>query len=188
MDLSKLSQNEKLALYGSIALVVGGLLGYSYGVTVLGVLAGLAMLVVLFLPQLSPGTTLPGSRGSILLLMGGIAGVVMLLALWSAVTGVLFVETDLRDLFFLIAVAGAFVMAWAGWQEFQAEGGKFQLGSTDGGTSSTAAAAPGGAAVAAEPPAGEAPPAAEPEDRYADDADATAAGDGHPDERDRPIG
>ena len=31
-------------------------------------------------------------------------------------------------IFFLIAVAGTVVMAWAGWQTFQAEGGKFNVG------------------------------------------------------------
>lgn len=146
MDFSKLNQNEKLAVYGSIALIVGGVVGYSYGLTVLGLLAAIAMLVLIFLPQFSPGTTLPGSRGSLMVAVGGLAGVAMVLAFLSALTGVLLVNTNLRDLFFLVAVAGGLLMAWAGWQEFQAEGGKFQIGS---GASSTPAAAP----PASEPPA-----------------------------------
>lgn len=146
MDFSKLSQNEKLAVYGSIALIVGGVIGYSYGLTVLGLLAAIAMLVLIFLPQFSPGTTLPGSRGSLMVAVGGLAGVAMVLAFLSALTGVLLVNTNFRDLFFLVAVAGGLLMAWAGWQEFQAEGGKFQIGSA----SSTAAAAPPSSAPPAE--------------------------------------
>ena len=160
MDFSKLSQNEKLAVYGSIALIVGGVVGYSYGLTVLGLLAAIAMLVLVFLPQFSPNTSLPGSRGSLMLAVGGLAGVAMALAFLSALTGVLLVNTNFRDLFFLIAVAGGLLMAWAGWQEFQAEGGKFQIGSS---ASTAAASAPPAAAAvdATETPAAE-PVASEP--------------------------
>lgn len=130
MDFSKLGQNEKLAVYGSAALLVGGAVGYSYGLTALGMLAAIAMLAVVFLPQFSSGIALPGSRGSLMVAVGGLAGAVMALALLQAVAGVLFVNFNLRDIFFLVAVAGGLLMAWAGWQEFQAEGGKFQLGSS----------------------------------------------------------
>lgn len=158
MDLSKLSQNEKLAMYGAAALIIGGAVGYGYGLTGLGMLAAVAMLAIVFLPQLSPGTTLPGSRGSLMLVAGGLAGVVMVLALLQAITGVLFVNTNLRDLFFLVAVAGGVLMAWASWQEFQAEGGKFQLGSSaPEATPAAPVAAPPDAAPPAEPVASEDP-------------------------------
>ena len=145
MDFSKLSQNEKLAVYGSIAVLIGGLVGYSYGLTVLAVLAAVAMLAVIFLPQMSPSTNLPGSRGSLMLLLGGVAGVILLLALVLYI-GIVFTAFGVRDLFFLIAVAGGLLMAWVGWQEFQSEGGKFQLGS-----SSAAAAPPPAASDPAKP-------------------------------------
>ncbi|HSJ00487.1 MAG TPA: hypothetical protein VLA59_08885 [Patescibacteria group bacterium] len=152
MDFSKLGQNEKLAVYGAAALIIGGILGYSYGLTALGILAAIAMLAVVFLPQLTPGVALPGSRGSLMVAVGGLAGVVMVLALLQAVAGVLFVNTNLRDLFFLVAVAGGVLMAWAGWQEFQAEGGRFQLGSSaPAATSPAAATAPAVDAAPAEP-------------------------------------
>ena len=144
MDFSKLSQNEKLAVYGAAAVIVGGLVGYSYGVTVLAVLAAIALLAVVLLPQLSAGTKLPGSRGSLMLLTGGVAGVVLVLA-FVLYIGTIFTAFNIRDLFFLIAVAGGVVAAWAGWQEFQREGGKFQIGT---------------AAAASAPPAAAAPPAA----------------------------
>jgi hypothetical protein len=154
MNFAKLSQNEKLGVYGAVAVVVGGLVGYSYGLTVLAVLAAVALLIVLFLPQMSPNTSLPGSRGSLMVLLGGIAGAVMVLAVLLYI-GTIFTAFNVRDLFFLIAVAGAVVMAWAGWQELQAEGGKFQLGAA---SSSSAAAAP---PAASAPPAPSAPSAEE---------------------------
>jgi hypothetical protein len=162
MDLSKLSQNEKLATYGAIAVVVGGLIGYSYGLTVLAVLAALAALAVIFLPQLSPSTSLPGSRGSLLLVAGGVAALVMALALVMYLR-VIFSGFNLFDLFFLVAVAGAVVLGWASWREFQEEGGKFQLGGSGAASASspTATAPPAEArAEAAAPATAPAPPPA----------------------------
>lgn len=138
MDFSKLTQNEKLATYGALAVLVGGLVGYSYGLTILAVLAAVGMLAIVFLPQLSAGTKLPGSRGSLMLIAGAVAGVILVLA-FLIYMGIVFTAFGVRDFFFLIAVAGGVLMAWAGWREFQGEGGKFQVG--------TAAAAP-----AAQPP------------------------------------
>lgn len=183
MDFSKLGQNEKLAVYGSAALLIGGAVGYSYGLTALGMLAAIAMLAIVFLPQFASGIALPGSRGSLMVAVGGLAGVVMVLAALQAVAGVLFVNFNLRDLFFLVAVAGGVVMAWAGWQEFQAEGGKFQLGSS----APAASPAPPAASPATEAPAAEAAPA----ERATPAAEAPAvdstAHDEPPAEDDRPA-
>lgn len=164
MDFSKLDSNEKLAVYGSIAALVGGIVGGT--VSALGwlaFLAAIAMLIVVFLPQLSPTTTLPGSKGSLMLICGAIAGIIMVLGLLTIIglLGYYFQFSALNAIFFLIGVAGGVVMAWAGWQAFQAEGGKFQIGNAPASSGSTAAAsspaAPPPAAPAAPPPA--APPA-----------------------------
>lgn len=139
MDFSKLSGNEKLAVYGSAAVIIGGLVGYNYGgFAILAVLAAVGLIAVVFLPQFSPGTNLPGSRGSLMVVLGGIAGVVLVLALIIS-AGTVFRAFNVRDLFFLIAVAGGLLMAWAGWQELQGEGGTFKLGSA---SSTTAPPAP----------------------------------------------
>lgn len=148
MNFSSLSSNEKLAVYGSIAVIVGGLVGF-YGVGLIAVLAGIAMLVIVFLPQMSPSTTLPGSKGSLMLLVGGIAAVVLVLSL-LVYSGVLFAFAGISSILFLVAVAGGLLMAWAGWQEFQSEGGKFQLGNSGATTGTTA---PPAAPPAATPPA-----------------------------------
>ena len=82
MDLSKLSASEKLAVYGAIATVIGGVIAAAsypghWAVTWLGAILGLAMLAVIFLPQMSPGTTLPGKKGSLMVVLGGLAAVLM---------------------------------------------------------------------------------------------------------------
>jgi hypothetical protein len=157
MDLSKLSASEKLAVYGAIATVIGAVVAASsypghWGVTWLGAILGLAMLAIIFLPQTSPGTKLPGSRGSLMVVVGGVAAVLMAFVLLSTFSFT-FEGFDVSSLLFLIAVAGALVMGWAGWQAFQAEGGKFQMGS------SGAAAAP---PAAPAPPPQASPPASMP--------------------------
>lgn len=139
MDFNKLSANERLAAIGAAVLIIFSLISYGFGLSSLGVLAAIALLVVIFLPQFSPSTSLPGSRGSLMLLTGGIAGVVMVLAFLSLMS-ILFAGFGANDLFFTIAVVGGVIAAWASWQEFQAEGGKFVLGTPAGGSASAAAA------------------------------------------------
>jgi hypothetical protein len=158
MDFSKLSSNDKLAVYGAIAAIVGALLGFGgVGGGGFGLLPGIAMLVIIFLPQFSPNTTLPGSKGSLMLIVGGLSAIGALFALLGLLTvlglfafygGFLFVGL-------LLGAAGGLLMGWASWREFQAEGGKFNLG-----MASSAPPAPPAAPPA--PPAPPAPTMAEP--------------------------
>ena len=147
MDFSKLGSNEKLAVYGSIAVIVGLIVAsagfFGFGLGTLALLAAIAMLVVVFLPQFSPGTSLPGSRGSLMLIIGGVAAVILVLTFLSFVSFIGALFGSLNGIMFLVALVGSVVMAWAGWQEFQAEGGKFQLG-----TATANSARPSGAADA----------------------------------------
>ena len=132
MDLSKLSASEKLAVYGAIATVIGGVVAASsypghWGVTWLAAILGLAMLAVVFLPLLSPDTKLPGREGSLMVIIGGVAALIMALVFLTTIAFT-FEGFDLSSALFLVALAGALVMGWAGWQAFQAEGGKFDIG------------------------------------------------------------
>ena len=79
-----------------------------------------------------------------MLVLGGIAGIIMVLGLLTilGLLGYYFQFAALNAIFFLIGVAGGIVMAWAGWQAFQAEGGKFQMGSGTGGSSGGSAPPP----------------------------------------------
>jgi hypothetical protein len=173
MDLSKLDQNDRTAAIASAVLVIAGLIAatsyITYGITWLAILAAVGMLFVVLQPQIAPGMNLPGSKGSLMLILGGIAGVIMVLALLTTL-GFIFLSFGVADILYLVAIAAAVVMAWTGWQAFQAEGGKLQLGTSGGATSTAAAPAPPepspAPAPAAEPgpvtPAPAEPPVADP--------------------------
>lgn len=171
MDLSKLSASEKLAVYGAIATVVGAVVAASsypghWGVTWLAAILGLAMLAVIFLPQMSPGTQLPGKKGSLMVAVGGLAALIMAFVLLTTINFT-FEGFDVSSLLFLVAVVGALVMGWAGWQAFQAEGGKFQMGSSGASTAPPAAPAPPPTA----PPPAAPPPSMPPSDTRANGDD-----------------
>ncbi|TMB56754.1 MAG: hypothetical protein E6J47_04295 [Chloroflexi bacterium] len=153
MDFAKLSSNEKLAVYGAVAAIIGAFLSFGGGGS-FGILTGLAMLVIIFLPQFSPSTRLPGSKGSLMLVVGGLAALGALLALlaWLPYLG-LFGGVFIG---LLIGIAGQLLMGWAAWREFQSEGGKFNLGMA------SSASAPSPPAQSAPPPMTPPPPPAEP--------------------------
>jgi hypothetical protein len=149
MDFSKLSSNDKLAVIGAGLAIVGALLAFGGGGS-FGLLTGILMLVIIFLPQFSPNTTLPGSKGSLMLIVGGVAGIAALLSLLGilAVLGAFALYGGTWFIGLLLSTAGGLLMGWASWKEFQAEGGKFNVG-----TASTAPPPPPAPPVAPPPPA-----------------------------------
>lgn len=163
MDLSRLNANERLAFWGAIASIAGTVLtifgGYGAGAGGLWLtfLLAIAMIVILFLPTWSPQTTLPGSKGTLMLIVGGIAAIGAVLGLLVLLPLLAFFGSfPLFVIGILVGIAGGLMMGWAGWQEFQGEGGKFQLG-TASSSSSTAATA---ARTDAPPRSADVPPAA----------------------------
>ena len=166
MDFSKLDSNEKLAVYGAGAAILGAIIAqigsfYGAGGLWLSLLLAIAMLVIVFMPQWSPTTNLPGSKGSLMLIVGGIAGIGALLGLLAILPalGAFGLYGGLWFIGILIGIIGGLLMGWAGWQAFQAEGGKFQVGNaTASGGSTAAASTPAAPPPAAPPPATPAPP------------------------------
>ena len=154
MDFSKLNSNEKLAFYGAVVAIVGALLSaFTFGGAGglwLDLLLAIAMIVILFLPQFSPQTALPGSKGTLMLIVGGIAAIGSLLALLGLLGGLGFLALygGLWIVGLLVGIVGGLMMGWAGWQEFQAEGGRFQIGSGGG----TGAGGTGGTPPPPPPP------------------------------------
>jgi hypothetical protein len=160
MDFSKLSSNEKLATYGAVVVFVLGLVS-AWGETFfISILAALAMLAIIFLPQFAPNVRLPGSKGSLMVAAGGIAAVFGVLEVLRYIEYIGRTFGRFGTIFFLVAVAGAVVMAWAGWQAFKAEGGKFNVGMAGGGSGAPAGAAPPPAAPPPAAPFPAAPPPA----------------------------
>jgi hypothetical protein len=134
------------------------------GLMFVPLLAGLAALVILYLPQIAPNTKAPGSKGSLLMVSGVLAALFWLLAALFWINYIVNRLISFDVLLFLIGFAAALYLGWLCWQAFQAEGGKFQFGNTDMGTSGSAAAAtpPAATPPPAEPMAATPPPAAPP--------------------------
>jgi hypothetical protein len=169
MDFGKLSSNEKTAAVAAVVVVLAGIISNWGGLVWLSVLAAAAAVVIILLPQLSAGTSLPGSRGSWLVALGAVAAVGTIIELLRFMGYFFNSLDDFRTWLFAIALIASLVLAWVGWQEFQSEGGKFNIG-TDAGRSASSAAPPAPAAPAAgepapppPPPAAAAPPPATPE-------------------------
>lgn len=163
MDLSKLSSNEKMAVYSSVVLVLAGIISNWGGLMWLSVLAGVGVLAVLLLPQISPSTKLPGSRGSLLVALGGIAAAGAVIEFLRFISYFFNSLDDYRTWLFAIAAIAAIYVLWLGWKEFQAEGGKFVMGMSAGASVPPVPMVPPPAPPMGEPMAPPpAPPMAEP--------------------------
>jgi hypothetical protein len=131
MNWSKLSQAERTAVVAAVIVVVTALLSLSndWGILMaVSLLAGLGVLAVVFLPAMAPNMALPGSRGSLLLALGAIGAVATIVVALGWVNWILGHLASFDTLQFLVGLVAAVVMAWAGWQVLQAEGGKFRIG------------------------------------------------------------
>ena len=161
--MGNLTSTERQIVWAAVVVVflsVYALATAWGGLMIIPLLTGLAALVILFLPRIAPNTKAPGSKGSLLMVSGVLAAAFWLL---TALTWLNYILNNLISfdvLLFLIGFAAALWFGWLCWSAFQAEGGKFQFGSTDmsGTPVGTAAAAP----PPAEPPAAAPPPASPP--------------------------
>ncbi len=109
-----LSANEKLAAYGAAAVLIGGFVGFWTGALgLLAMVASIGMLAVVFRSR-------KGNRGSIMLALGGVAGVVLVFGLLGRLgsIGLMLTAAPVPTIFYLVAICGGVVMAWAGWREF----------------------------------------------------------------------
>ena len=159
MDFSKLSSNEKMAVYASIVVVVTGLVSVvnDWGALMLvATVGGILALAVVFAPQIMPATRLPGSTGSLLLVIGGLTLLIWLVVLIDWLNWVFDHLASFDAIQFLAGLVASAVLAWTAWQILQAEGGKMRFGSVaaEGGpTAGPPAAAPPAAAPPAPPTA-----------------------------------
>jgi len=131
MNWSKLSQAERIAVVAAVIVAVTALLSLSndWGILMaVSLLAGLGVLAVVFLPQMAPTMSLPGSKGSLLVALGAVATVATVVVALGWVTWIVEHLGSFDTLQFLVGLVAAVVMAWAGWQVLQAEGGKFRIG------------------------------------------------------------
>jgi hypothetical protein len=162
MDLSKLDQNEKLALYAAIVVFLAGLISLWGGLLVLSILSAAGVAVVLLLPQFAPNVELPASRGTLLASLGIVAAAFAVIELLIWVEYTVSTIGNFRTLLFIVTLIAAAVMAWAGWQALQREGGEWQFGTAQSTPAPAAAADAATPPPPAEPAAAASSPAAPP--------------------------
>jgi hypothetical protein len=125
MDLSKLSSNERLAVYASAVVVVTGFLSVAWNwgsIMILAALAGLVVLGGILLPQLSPNTRLPAPKGLVMLGGGIVAAAAFIITAfdWLGWIGDHLATVDTIQ--FLVGLAASVVMAWTGWRAYHESG------------------------------------------------------------------
>ena len=130
MDLSKLSANERLAVFAGAIVVVSGVISLinNWGTLMLvALLAGAVVLGGLLIPVLSPGTNLPAPRGLVMLGGGVVAAVSYVVTAidWLGWIGANIASFDAIQ--FIIGLAASLVLAWTGWRAYQESG---RMGST----------------------------------------------------------
>jgi hypothetical protein len=155
MDFSKLSSSERMTVIAAVVVGVLAIYALAYGwggLMALALIGAVAVLAIIFLPQMSPNSSLPGSRGTLLLVAGG--GAALFWALTTLVElSYIFNNFDEIDTWiFLIGFAAALWLGWQSWRAFQAEGGTFRLGSSSDASAPSATQPPAEAAAASPPP------------------------------------
>ena len=97
------------------------------------------MLIIVFLPQFSPTTTLPGSKGSLMLIVGGVAGIAALLSLLAILTvlGAFALYGGIWFVGLLLSTAGGLLMGWASLEGIPGRGRQVQPRHGQRGASST---------------------------------------------------
>lgn len=133
VNFSKLSYFEKVAAVAAVVVVITALISLAndWGILMaVSLLAGLAALVVIFLPQTAPATRLPGSKGSLLTAAGAVATVVTAVVAFTWIGWIGEHLGTFDTLQFLLGLVAAAVLAWAGWQVLRGEGGKLMFGTS----------------------------------------------------------
>jgi hypothetical protein len=125
MDLSKLTANERMAVFAGAVVVISGIISLinNWGTLMLvALLAGAVVVGGLLIPQLSPGTNLPAPRGIVMLGGGVVAAVAYLVTAidWLGWIGENIASFDAIQ--FLIGLIASFVLAWTGWRAYQESG------------------------------------------------------------------
>lgn len=126
MDLSKLDSTDRMAGIAALVIVVLGVVSLmsDWGTLMLvPILAGLAVLAVLLQPQLSPSTTLPAPKPVVLVAAGVAAAVTWLIVAIDWLDWIFEHLATFDTLQFLVGLAASFILAWTGWQAFQASRG-----------------------------------------------------------------
>ena len=125
MDWGKLSAADRRIFIAAAVVVITGITSVidEWGAgAVIGLLAGIAAIVVLMLPQISPATKLPASKGQSLLVLGAAAAIGFGLAALTYLEYV-FKVTRPYSILFDVGLVAAIALLYFGWLAYQGEKG-----------------------------------------------------------------
>jgi hypothetical protein len=145
--MNALNSSNRMAAGAAALVIVSSVISlvWDWGaLMIVSLLAGAGFLFVLFQPQVAPTMKLPMAKGVLLLGLGVIALGVYLLNAVNWFGWIVEHIASIDVLQYTIGTISSAVMAWAGWQAYQAE------------KSGAAAAGPPAAPPPAPPPAPEA--------------------------------
>jgi hypothetical protein len=131
MNPLRLSTSDRLSALCAAVVTVTGFLSVAAGwgaILALAVLAGIGTLGVVVAPHLVPTPRLPGSNGSLLVLLGVVALLAWVPPLIAWLDFLAAHLLDFATLLFLLGFVCAAGMAWSGYTTFRAEGGILRLG------------------------------------------------------------
>jgi hypothetical protein len=151
---------ERLSAIGAGLIILGWIVGlttlYGIGASAISVLGAIAVVVILYLKYSNPSMVWPAPVSLIVLAISGIVALLELLHLlqWLGFAGL--PGAGLLIVALLLSVAGAAVMLWGAWQEYQiVKPAMPNFGST---TSSTTTPPPAAPPAASPPPTAPAAP------------------------------
>ena len=124
MDLSKLSQNDRITLGAAIAVVVTALLSISnaWGALMfLSLAAGVGAIAVIFQPMLAPTVKLPVTKAQALVGLGGVATMATGLTALNWLEWIIEHPAKFDTIQFVVGLAAAIVLLVVSFQAFKAE-------------------------------------------------------------------
>jgi hypothetical protein len=140
MDLSRLSASDRLVGLTAAVVTVTAVISAANGwgsILVLAALAGIGAIGVIVAPHLAPTARLPGSKGSLLVILGAVALLSWVPPLIVWLTWIVEQLAAFNTIQFLVGFVSSAILAWTGWVAFSAEGGMLQLGAPPRSTTPT---------------------------------------------------
>jgi hypothetical protein len=131
MDRTRAAANERASALAGAAVALTGFLSVVDGwgaILVLAVLAGLGAVGVVLAPRFAPSARLPGSPGSLLVLLGVVAVLAWIPPLIAWLDWIVANLVTRGTIQFLVGFVFAVILGRAGWTALQAEGGTLRLG------------------------------------------------------------
>lgn len=120
---NKLNPRERLSTIGAGLIILGWIVGlttlYGIGASAISLLGAIAVLVIFYLKYANPSMVWPAPVSLIVIAISGVVALLELLHLvqWIGYAGL--PGAGLLIVALLLSVAGAAVMLWGAWQEYQ---------------------------------------------------------------------